>query len=295
MSRVPTGAIVIASLLFIVSCQSSRVSTVSSNSAIPDSARTAALAACGPGFDARLKEAIDVLAARGYNRAEIRDFIHGAEKGNDCADLYGDRLVDNPTWPAYLEAKRDVTEGEGGGILDAARYDISTGARYDFSDPAAVARKFPSCYKGSKPYANCKPKYHPYRAASHTRGPTINGVTHMLGGPKACRLSADYRRFCGMETSLDGCWSYPRGDFISLPDAGGKKAKEGLLQLARAKRKSAAKPVATQAETATAEAAEPVQVASAPKPANPKPAKPASEEVYCSDDIGFDTFFKNNG
>lgn len=237
--------------------------------------------ACGPRLDAKLKEAVDVLAARGFPEGAVRSFVFGAEQENDCANAYGDRVYTQVTWPAYLEAKNLPQNPASGGILDAVRYDINTGDRYDFSDPAAVARKIPSCFKNGKPYRDCKPKFHPYVASSYGKvGQKMpDGSTVYPPGPRACRLTRDYRKFCSMARSLDGCWSYARGDMIMLP--GEKTGREGLLQLARAKRK------------ATRISAPTIAAASAPAPQK-KASTPVKHTDWCEDDIGFDTILKKS-
>lgn len=306
-----TGLIALVSAALVSCSTSNDGENVSASVSAISSVRAELMEACGSKFDAKLTEAIDILASRGFARDEIAGFAYGAEQATGCADFDGNRVNPNPTWTRYLKGIR-VADGGSTSSTDAIRYDIQTGERYDYSDPVTVAKKFPSCLKGGKPYERCKPRYHPQMAADYKTATADNGDTFLIGGARGCLLSADYRRFCAMATSMDGCWSYPRGDVIMLP--GEKKAPgDGLLSLAQAKRKvsrqqaqTAPEPepvVVATAQSSTKQEGEKHATAEQSRPKEPKPAKkaakqtrrPTSKDVTCKDDIGFDTFFQRNG
>lgn len=270
--RIALGACAVTLLGFLASCQSD--TQVAPPVAAVDPVRAQLMETCGPSLDEKIGRAIDVLASRGFSHEAAVNFGSAIEIHNGCSNEYGDRMNPNPGWPAYLDAKNLPRNSRVAGLFDAINYDIKTGEKYDYTDPAAVARKIPSCYKGGEPYKHCKPIFHPQMAATYKMGPMVNGEAEQIGGPRACRLTADYKRFCAMETSLDGCWSYARGDVIMLP--GRKTGSEALLMLARAKRTTSSQPAKVQ------------QASLSGKPQKARASAPQKHDDYCKDDIGFD-------
>ena len=106
--------------------------------------------------------------------------------------------------------------------------EIGTGDYYDFSDPVAIAESLPDCYKTEEGYKDCRPEFHPYQVAIDG---TERIVDNFLVGEHSCRLDVNWKKFCTLPESLDGCWSFAKADLISAPPS--RSAMQSRINLAR--------------------------------------------------------------
>ena len=195
----------------------------------------AAAPACDPLVAEALKETVDVLFARGFDPQQTESFVNGAAEYLDCGK--------DDSWYKHFIAKAPAGYTfQYATWLGDVSSDIYTGDYYDFSDPVSIAERLPDCYKTEEGYKDCDPDFHPYQVAMD--GTERITEDNYLIGDHSCRLDADWKKFCTLPESLDGCWSFAKADLISAPPS--RSAMQSRIQLARAVRVDrAAQPAAT--------------------------------------------------
>ena len=195
---------------------------------------TAEVIGCDPVITETLKETVDVLFQRGFAPEQTESFVAGAAEYLSCGK--------DDSWYNHFLAKAPAGyEFRYATWLGDVSSDIYTGDYYDFSDPVSIAESLPDCYKTEEGYKDCRPEFHPYQVAIDG---TERIVDNFLVGDHSCRLDDNWRKFCTLPESLDGCWSFAKADLISAPPS--RSAMQSRIQLARAVRVDrAAQPRAT--------------------------------------------------
>ena len=213
-----------AAFLILVGCGPEPAPAPKKQSAPAPQQQQAAAPACDPLVDEALRETIDVLFARGFEPQQVESFTGSVAEYLSCG-------LDR-SWYDHFQAKAPpgFDHGYATWIADVSS-DIYTGDYYDFSDPVAIAESLPDCYKTEEGYKDCRPEFHPYQVAIDG---TERIVDNFLVGDHSCRLDANWKKFCTLPESLDGCWSFAKADLISAPPS--RSAMQSRIQLARAVR-----------------------------------------------------------
>lgn len=210
---------------------------------------------CGPEIQGQLVGAVDVLVDRGFEKSKISGFLLNAtqriEVNCPIEGPWQERLKKRlgPIPSYYIGADQDA---------ETLIYDIHSGARYDMRNPIEVAKAFPDCFKSGNANERCRPVYHPQysdpvleaelrKTAERVcwNDPTWGeSCQYLTFTPKACVLTAEWKRFCKTTESAIGCWGYGRADLVTAPPS---KNVENRIRLAAARRVDGSGPL-TQSE-----------------------------------------------
>ncbi|SON54558.1 hypothetical protein HDIA_1017 [Hartmannibacter diazotrophicus] len=222
---------------------------------------------CSPENDAKLTKTVDVLLDRGFTPRRTESFMQTASRLLYCPG-------EDTGWYRHFAERVPNYRREFFDFTGELIFDINTGRAYDYTDPVAVAKSLPACYASGEPYERCRPKYHPHYPIMLPKD-KIADPNDPWNYAQACRLDANWKKFCSLATSMDACWSEAKSDMVIVPPT--TKAQESRIQLARATR------VDRMSDAAPAGPASEPAKASTPVKAKPKKVAKASTVPICHD------------